>query len=165
MTAKEEFREAIKEVESLARDLTAQEKFGAAKQRLNEIWESSDWYSARIWAGRALGINSIHLDAETSWMLIQILEDATATMEVEISCHIGSYNEYGEPNTECVPDLELREKARVDLEYMCWHILSGNEHRVAKRALGYFCPTLGEIIFAVIIAIFFVIWLCIFFDL
>ncbi|MDP2925892.1 MAG: hypothetical protein Q8N99_05975 [Nanoarchaeota archaeon] len=76
----EELEDLLKQVESLKKDFSAEDKFvpdivldmqkrESVKQQLQQVYDLSGWYSARYAAGRALGIGDEELDSQiNSWL-------------------------------------------------------------------------------------------------
>ena len=114
------------------------QKREAAKIQLQQVYNSSEWYSARFEARGALNINNKPLEDELKEWIQQLSDDLCAGEEREKWGQLPvSYTQYGPPLTEFFPDIETQNRAHKDLEHMYHHLQNKSMRILTGKTLGY----------------------------
>ncbi|VVB78094.1 Uncharacterised protein [uncultured archaeon] len=133
------------------------EKQETARKRLQETYNSCDWYSARYLAGNALGINSEILNKETdNWILDlkkRVQLSTTETVEVKSTERRFLYDDYSkdtitsndyedvevtsQKSVDILENLDSKTRAREDLKYFYYNLPDKDMRKKAGKSLGY----------------------------
>jgi len=124
------------------------EKQADSRKRLQEVYQASEWYSARYEAGCALRVSDKELDKNIDLWIGELrkrvnatkIEEVMVTKSVDYSFDASGthYVDDTSPEPMRVPDLETRRTTREDLRYLYKNLPSKTQRSQAGRALNYF---------------------------
>ena len=109
-----------------------------ARQKLQQVYETSEWYSVRYAAGRALGKNREELFSKFMSIINNLKEDLSAGEMVEIPGQLPiSTTQYGPPLEEFIPDMNKFSRAFEFLDDIYNNIPDKRIREEAGKSLGY----------------------------